>query len=193
VKLKGLPIKKSAKFVILLMTSLMIASVSAAVYYSLSMTSTIGIAATDVWFVEGVDNQTAGVSLSPDNTSAILTNLKAYPNASFTYTDPLRVRNNGSSAYDIRLRPVSLSGNDTEFVYVKFMLRNGTTEDNATLATLEYTCNGTDWTIPSATSWVQSIPVTEPDTEWAITVETKAKDSADGSATVTIEIAVDVQ
>ena len=187
--LKGLPFKRSAKFLTLLLTSILIASVSAAVYYSLGMTSTISTATTDVWFVKGVDNATAGVSLSPDNTTALLTDLKAYPNASFTYVDPIRVRNNHTSnSYSVRLSPVSLSGNDTEFVFVKFMLRNGTSDDNATLATLWYNCSGSDWTVPSATSWV-SMPA---DTEWAITVQTKAVDSA-ASASVDIEIAVDVQ
>jgi hypothetical protein len=188
--LKGLPFKKSAKFLTLLLTSMLIASVSAAVFYSLSMTSTITTATANVWFVKGVDNATAGVNLSPDNTTATLTDLKAYPNASFTYVDPIRVRNNDTgTSYNIRLSPVSLSGNDTEFVFVKFMLRNGTSDDNATLATLWYNCSGSDWTIPSATSWV-SITAS---TEWAITVETRAVDSASTGASVDIEITVDVQ
>ena len=181
--------RKWLDFLVLLLISTLIVTVSAFVYYSLGMTSTITTATTDVWFVKGVDNVTAGVSLSPDNTSAVLTGLLAYPNASFTYTDPLRVRNNHTSnTYEIRLSPALLSGNDTEFVYVKFLLRNGTFEENATLVSLEYTCDGSDWTIPNATDWVQ-IPNS---TEYAITVITKAKDSV-ASAQVTIEIAVDVQ
>jgi len=181
--------RKSLDLIVLLMISMLVVTVSAFVYYSLGMTSTITTATTDVWFVKGVDNVTAGVSLSPDNTSAVLTDLLAYPNASFTYTDPFRVRNNHTSnTYEIRLSPVLLSGNDTEFVYVKFLLRNGTFEENATLLSLEYTCDGGDWTIPDATGWVQ-IPDS---TEYAITVITKAKDSA-ASAQVTLEIAVDVQ
>jgi len=183
--------KKPIKLLALLLTSMLIATTSALVYYSLNMTSTITIATTDVWFVKGLDNVTAGVSLSPDNTSATLTGLKAYPNASYTYTDPIRVRNNGTAARNIRLTPVSLSGNNTEFVYVKFLLRNGISETSPTLASLNYTCSGSSWTIPSATGWV-SIPATNPDTQWAITVITKAKDSA-ASASVTIEIAVDVE
>ncbi|NIO36293.1 hypothetical protein GTO27_01160 [Candidatus Bathyarchaeota archaeon] len=176
-------------FLALLMISLLVVVATAAVYYSLGMTSTVTTATTDVWFVKGVDNATAGVSLSPQNTSATLTDLKAYPNASFTYTDPLRVKNNHtSSTYQIRLNPVLLSGNDTEFVYVRFLLRNGTYEENATLASLNYTCDGADWTIPPATGWVQ-IPA---GTEYAITIITKAKDNA-AAAQVQIEIAVDVQ
>jgi hypothetical protein len=171
------------------MISALVITASAAIYYSLGMTSTITTATTDVWFVPGADNGTAGLSLSPENTSATLASLKAYPNASITYTDPVRIRNNHtSSTYDVRLKPVSLSGNDTEFIYVKFLLLQGIYEDNSTLASLNYTCDGSSWTIPSTTSWVQ-IPAS---TEYAITVITMAKDSA-AAASVSIEIAIDVQ
>ena len=174
---------KSAKMLVLTLMSILIISATAAVYYSLSATSTITTATTDVWFVLGEDNTTAGVSLSPDNTTATLTGLKAYPNATFTYTDPLKVRNNHTStSFDIRLRPMSLSGNDTEFVFVNFTLQG------SSLRALNYTCSGSSWTIPSTTSWI-TIPAS---TEWSITIETKAKDSA-ASASVTIEIAVDLQ
>ena len=183
--------KKPLKLLALLLTSMLIATTSALVYYSLSMTSKVAIAATDVWFVLGADNVTAGVELSPDNTSATLTDLRAYPNASYTYVDPLRVRNNGSADYNIRLSHVSLSGNDTEFVYVRFLLREGNIETSATLASLNYTCTGTSWNVEPSANWV-SIPAADPDTEWSITVITKAKDNA-ASASVTIEIAVDVE
>jgi len=189
VNLKRIPLKKSAKFLTLILTSIVIASVSAGVYYSLSMTSTITTATTDVWFVVGTDNGTdCDVVLSPQNTSATITGLKAYPNATYTYIDPIRVRNNGSAAQDIRLRHVSLSGNDTEFDYVKFQIRNGTTEADAILRTLNYDCTGSGWTLPSNTTYV-SIPDT---TEWSVTIETMAIDNA-ASASVTIEIAVDVR
>jgi len=182
-EIRKLLFRKEMKLVTLLLTSLLIATASAAVYYSLGMTSTITTATTDVWFKAGADATAAGVSLNPDNTTATLTDLKAYPNATYTYTDPIRVRNDGSVAYLIRLRPVSLSGNDTEFVFVNFTLQS-----TPTLRALNYTCDGTSWTIPSTTSQI-SIPAS---TEWSITIETKAKDSA-LSASVTIEIAVDVE
>lgn len=181
--------RKTLDLIVLLMISVFVITVSAQVYYSLGAKSTITTATTDVYFVKGVDNVTAGVSLSPQNTYATLTDLIAYPNASFTYTDPLRVRNNNmTNTYTIRLNPVSLSGNDTEFIYVNFLLRNGTSETSPTLASLNYTCDGSSWTNTNATGWIQ-IPA---NTEYAITVVTKAKDDA-ASAQVEIEIAVDVE
>jgi hypothetical protein len=184
VEMKNILFTKQVKLLTLALTGMLIVSVSALVYYSLSATATITTATTDVWFMEGADASEAGVSLSPDNTTVTLTDLRAYPNATYTYTDPIKVRNNSTgSSYNIRLRPVSLSGNNTEFVFVNFTLQS-----SPTLRSLNYTCNGASWTTPSTTSWI-SIPAS---TEWSITIETKAKDSA-ASASVTIEIAVDVE
>lgn len=180
-----LNIKKVLKFVTLLITSLLITNVSAYVYYSLTMTSTIAVATNNVYFVKGSDSEIAGVTLNSDNTTATLTALKAYPNATMTYTDPLRVRNNASSGTtSIRLRPVSLSGSATNFVFINFTLNDGT----STYASLNYTSNGNAWTIPPTTNWVQ-IPAS---TEWYVTIETKAKEGAT-SGSVSIVIAVDVQ
>ena len=184
--------KKTLKLLGLLISSILIATVSAGVYYSLSTTSTITTATTDVWFKVGDDNGTdCDVQLSPDNTTAVITGLKAYPNASYTYIDPIRVRNNGTGAQNVRLRHGTISGtDDSNFTYVKFILRNGTTEDNETLVTLNYTYNtgSSSWDEPNATDW-NSITG---DTEWSITIETKAIDSAQ-DASVTIEIKVDVE
>jgi len=183
VEMKNILFRKPVKLLTLTLTGMLIVSVSALVYYSLSMTSTVTTATTDVWFVLGADNAIAGVSLSPDNTTATLSNLKAYPNATFTYTDPLKVRNNSTTtSCNIRLRPVSLSGNDTEFIFVNFTMQSSPTRS------LNYTCDGSSWSTPSTTSWI-SIPTS---TEWSITIETKAKDGA-ALASVTIEIAIDVE
>jgi len=178
-------IKKALKLLTLLISSLLITTVSASVYYSLTMYSTVSVATTDVYFVLGADNATAGVTLNSDNTTATLTALKAYPNATTTYGDPLRVRNNATSGTtNIRLRPVSLSGSATNFIFINFTLTDGTTN----YASLNYTSNGSAWTTPSTTSWVP-IPAS---TEWYVTIETKAKEGAT-SDSVSIVIAVDVE
>lgn len=176
--------KKSLKLITLLLSSILIATVSAGVYYSLTMTSTISVATTDVYFVKGVDNVTAGVTLGSDNTTAQLTALKAYPNITTTYNDPIKVRNNATSgSTNIRLGHVSLSGDATQFIFVNFTLMG--TEERA----LDYTSDGSSWAIPSTqTDWI-SIPT---GLEWSIKIETKAKAGAT-SASVTIEIAVDVE
>lgn len=177
---------KTLKMFALLISALLIATASAAVYYSLNSTATITVAGTDVWFEAGTDNGTAcTVTLSPQKSVATITGLKAYANASQTYENPIDVHNNSTSqAYQVRLRHVSLSGNDTEFVYIKFTLNA-----SAGSVTLNYTCDGSSWTIPSDTAWT-TLAISE---DASVIIETKAKDNATAGAAVTIQIAVDVQ
>ena len=179
--------KKPVKFVTLLLTAMLIASASAAVYYSLSMTSTISVATASVYFVEGADQASAGVNLSADNKTAQLTTLKAYPNVTTTYADPIRVRNNHtSSSFNVRLVHLSLSGAATNFVFVNFTM---TWTNGTEIQAFDYTSDQASWTPPSSPSAWHSIPNS---TEWIIKVETKAVAGAT-SDTVTIEMTIDVE
>ncbi|MDH5448563.1 MAG: hypothetical protein OEY24_02220 [Candidatus Bathyarchaeota archaeon] len=175
---------KSAKMLVLTLMGILVISATAAVYYSLDMTSTITTAANDIWFVEGLDNVTAGVTLFNDNKSATLTDLKAYPNITMTYDDPIKVRNNNTGTnHFVRLTPVSLTGTATYFVYINFTLQTSTP------ISLNYTSNGASWTTPSQTSFVQ----VDMNTEYSIVVETMANATAPADQIATIEIAVEVQ
>jgi len=175
--------RKSLDLIVLLIISVFVISASAAVYYSLGMTSTVDVYGANVYFVMGADNGTAGVSISSDGITAQLTTLRAYPNATTTYDDPVRVRNNGTTSYNIRLRHVSISGNASNFVFVNFTLIG------TTYRSLNYTASGSTWNLPSPqnTTWI-SIPL---DTEWSIRVQTKAEAGAT-TGTATIEMTVDV-
>jgi hypothetical protein len=176
--------RKSLDLIVLLMISVFVISASAAVYYSLGMTSTITTAANDVYFVKGPDNQTAGVTLFNDNKSATLASLKAYPNMTMTYDDPIRVRNNHTtSSYNVRLRPVSRTGNAQYFVFINFTL------NTTTPVSLNYTSNGVGWTDPQETVFVQ----VSANTEYALCVQTMANVTAPSGQPATIEIAIDVE
>jgi hypothetical protein len=186
VNLKGLPAKKSMKFVTLLLTAILIASVSAGTYLSLTMTSTVSVYQSNVYFVEGSDNNTAGAVLALDstNTTATITGLRAYPNATFTYENVTLVRNNATSGTtNIRLTPdVNPSANPEDFEYVKFML-NGTSA-----RWLNFTSNGAAWSNTGTTGWIQ-IPQS---TQWPVAIMTKATYNATITDSVSITIKVDV-
>jgi len=176
--------RKSLDLIVLLMISVFVISASAAVYYSLGMTSTITTVANDVYFVKGPDNGTAGVTLFNDNKSATLASLKAYPNMTMTYDDPIRVRNNNTDTnFNVRLRPVSRSGDAQYFVFINFTL------NTTTPVSLNYTSNGVSWTDPPETAFVQ----VNANTEYAIRVQTMANATATSGQIATIEIAVDVE
>jgi len=176
---------KSMKFVTLLLTSMLIASASALVYYSLNMTSTITTASTnDVYFVSGVDAGTAGTSILEGKKTATLASLKAYPNMTMSYDDPIRVRNNNTgTSFSVRLRHVSRTGDAANFEFISFTLNTTTT------ISLNYTSNGASWTDPSASGW-QTV---SPNTEYAIIVRTRADATAPIDQIATIVIAIDVQ
>lgn len=176
--------RKEMKLVTLLLTSMLIASASAAVYYSLSMQSTITTATNDVYFISGADASTAGVTIFNNNKSATLTSLKAYPNMTMSYDDPIRVRNNnGATSFNVRLRPVSRTGDALYFRFINFTLQT------STKISLNYTSNGASWTDPSTSGWA----AVSASTSYAIVVQTKASSSATSGQTASIEIAIDVQ
>lgn len=175
---------KSMKFMTLLLTSMLIASASAAVYYSLSMTSTITTAANDVYFITGADASEAGTSIFNNNKSATLVSLKAFANMTTSYDDPIRVRNNNTgTSFNVRLRPVSLSGDAQYFSFINFTLQT------STLISLNYTSNGVSWTAPSTSGWA----TVNANTSYAIVVQTKADPAATSGQTASIEIAIDVE
>jgi hypothetical protein len=183
-EIKKILSSKSMKFVTLLLTAMLIASASAAVYYSLSMTSTITTAANDVYFITGADATDAGTSIFNNNKSATLVSLKAYANMTTSYDDPIRVRNNnGATAFNVRLRPVSLSGDAQYFSFINFTLQT------STLVSLNYTSNGVSWTTPSTSGWASVAA----NTSYAIIVQTKASATATSGQVATIAIEIDVE
>jgi hypothetical protein len=177
------------KLVTLLLTSMLIATVSAATYLSLTMTSTVQVYSSNVYFIEGSDNGTAGAVLTLDstNTTATITGLRAYPNATFTYENVTLVRNNATSGTtQIRLSPdVNPSSNPEDFAYVKFLLNATNPADRRWL---NFTSNGSTWSNTGTTLWV-TIPTS---TQWSLVIMTKATTGATAGDSVTINVKVDV-
>lgn len=175
--------KRSLKLLTLLLTTMIMSTVSASVYYSMYMQPTVTISQATVIFEQGNDWPT-GSSMG-DNSTYVALALKAYPNATLTYEEPLNISNTDSSAHDVRLSHVSItpasgSASVSNFTFLNFTL-NGVDFD--------YTTSGDTWDIPSDMSY-QSLPG---GTEWALKVETKAAAGATDGVTCIIVIALDVQ
>jgi len=191
---KELPAKKTVKLLALVLTSLLIASVSAAVYYSMSMVPTVTIAQAAVIFEVGADDTSnaCNVTVDTDPTYASLA-LKAYPNATLTYTEPLNISNTDTtSAHMVRLSHVSIDPNATadvaNFTFINFTLiqPNG---NPVAGSDFDYYTSGNNWTAPSDMTYT-SLGAS---TEWAVKIETRAVAGASTGIDVTIVIAVDVQ
>jgi len=188
--------RKEMKLVTLLLTSLLIATASATVYYSLVMGPTrVTTAAASIKFVAGDDSGSSAAGASgytTDGTWVKFTNLKAYPNATVTYEQAINLSNTDTSnAHSVRFRHKSitnLNGSATSgnFTRIAFLLvaPNGAKQ----ITSFNYT-GGVSWSTPSTTGYI-SIPANQ---EWAIRVETLAVSGATANVMVEIEIYVDVQ
>jgi hypothetical protein len=184
--------KKPVKVLILLLSSLLIASASAAVYYSILMQPAVTIAGAPIVFVAGNDFPT-GSTLGSNSTWVSLA-LKAYPNATLTYDQPLNISNTDSASHTFRLRNVSITpasgsasvGNFTSINFIVFTSvaneANGVSQ-----ASFNYTTTGTTWTTPANTAYM-TLPAS---TQWIIHVDTTATAGAQ-AVTANLVIAVDV-
>jgi len=105
-ELKKILSNRSTKFLTLLLTSMLIATASAALYDYMFQTGTIGVQAMTLEWQKGADNATAGTQIA--GVTASLTTLKGPPNGTRVYTDPVRLKNKGSQVtFDLLIDTVS--------------------------------------------------------------------------------------
>lgn len=183
---------KALKLFTLLLTSMFIASASATVYYSISMEPTVAISQAVVQFAQGSDWSKVAGSIGTNNTWCSLS-LKAYPNATLTYEQPLNISNTAGTSKSIKLRHVSISpasadASVSNFTFIKFVLMDasGTPVSGGSF---NYTTNGDTWNLPSSMEY-KTIQGT---TKWTVRIETKAAAGAAKDIAASIVIAVDVQ
>jgi hypothetical protein len=186
-KIKKIASSKPLKFLILLLTSMLIASASAAVYYSLTWQPRVTVTGLFVQFTNGADTP----SSSTVNPSWARLLLKSYPNATLTYDQGLNISNTDSSRHSISLRHVDISpanGNPSvaNFTLIKFTLiaKNGTI-----VTTFQYTTTGNNWNTPSQTNYY-NIPGGE---QWTLQIQTLSPANATLGTQADLTIAVDVQ
>jgi len=179
--------KKSTKLILLLISTLLIASASAAIYYSLSLKANVTTNAATVLFGQGSD-WPSGSSMGTGNTSVTLS-IKAYPNATLTYEQALKVNNTGNTTPSVKLRHISITNTTADvanFTFIKIILLDDT---NTTKGYLNYTVSGNNFTLSSSSSYQQM----DANDVWSIRIETKAVADASESITVNLQIAVDIR
>jgi hypothetical protein len=182
---------KALKLLFLLLTSMFIASASAAVYFSISMEPTVTIKQAVVQFAQGSDWSKVAGSMGTNNTWCSLS-LKAYPNATLTYEQPLNISNTAGTSKSIKLRHVSISPASSDasvsnFTFIKFVLMDAS-GNPVSGGSFNYTTSGDTWNLPSME--YKTITAT---TKWTVRIETKAAAGATKDIAASIVIAVDVQ
>jgi hypothetical protein len=100
--------KKSLKIVTLLITSLLIATVSATVYNYLYISSIIGVEGNPIKFTTGADYTSAkggAQGISSDNQTVTFSGMTGINGTLRTYSDPLRIKNtHPTDDYTVQVR-----------------------------------------------------------------------------------------
>jgi len=180
---------KRTTLIALVLSTALVATAIAAVYYSLTMQPDVTVTPAKIRFAQGADWPT-GSTLGANSTWVRLA-LKAYPNATLFYDNPLNISNTDTSSHQFRLRhvsitPASANSQVSNFTFIRFVVKNTA---GVSQASFNYTTSGDSWTTPSTTSYL-TLPAS---TQWVIYVETKAAAYANTNIVANIQIAVDVQ
>jgi len=167
----------------------LIGTASAAIYYSVLMQPSVTITGATVIFVSGNDWPT-GSTLGTNSTWVALA-LKAYPNATLTYDQPLNITNTDTASHLFRLRNVSITpasgtASVSNFTAINFIVENTAGVEQADF---DYNTTGTTWNTPTTTAYM-TLPAS---TTWIISVQTTAAPGASSTVTANLEISVDVQ
>jgi hypothetical protein len=174
--------KKSLKFVTLLISALLIATVSATIYDYMYLNANVGVQGMYLAWKLGADNSTAGTQIN--GVTATLTNLKGPPNGTRIYADPVRLNNTGGSTITFDLLIDTVSGNtvylDSIIVRI-YNVTNGASIRNATVWT-NATGKGSDETgLQIGSNHV-----------WRFQWEIKWKSTALGTHTATVYLKIKV-
>jgi len=98
-------IKKSLKFITLLLSALLIGTASASIYNYMQITATVGVKGTYVVnFYEGNDTSSAGGTITNNRQTVTFTNMEGPNGTLATYSDAVRICNNDTTAaHNIKL------------------------------------------------------------------------------------------
>lgn len=177
------------KLVTLLLTSMLIATASAAVYYSLSMQPSVTISEAAVKFEQGTD--WPGGTMGNNGTWCTIS-LKAYPNATLTYEEPLNLSSAGSGRnFHLTYKSGLVNGwSAANWTFINFTIVDaGGTPVSGGEFDFYTTGTGASATWHTPTMSDLTIPAT---TKWTIKIETKAAENAWLNQVVSMVITVDV-
>jgi hypothetical protein len=189
-KIEKINLRKSLKLLMLVISSIVIATASATIYYSLTMQPKVTVSTPVIKFSTAPDEPDGSIV---NDAWARLT-AKSYPNATLTYEKAVYINNTDSSnPHSFRLAHVSItptngSASVSNWTSIRFLVYNST----GYVFSLNYTVSGDDWILqPSSgeTSYY-SIPAS---TGWWIKLETLSPADATANQVCEIRISVDVQ
>ena len=174
--------RKSAKFILLLVSTLLIATASATIYNYMYLNATIGVEGMTLQWVSGADATSAGTQIN--GVTCSLTSLKGPPNGTRIYGDPARLNNTGIASSTFNLTIDQVTGDTAEMDSIIVRLYNYT--NNANMGTL------TVWSGGSQGSDLTSLTIGANGTQWRLQWEITWKSTATTSHSVTVNLKVQV-
>lgn len=182
-----LNVKKALKLVTLLLSSAMIAVVSADFYSQMYMKShiSVDVAPKDLRFIEGANFTTAGGWLNPSKTVVTFASMTGGQGINKTYYEPVNITNVGTADHVFEMKFDSWTiSNSSALEYITIALYDGSNNLKGNMIYLPGNLGGTnstgDVTIPQNANWR---------TEWII----RWVSDANGSETVNLTIVIAVK
>jgi hypothetical protein len=173
--------KKSLKLLTLLITSLLIATVSATIYDYMYLNGSVGVQGMTLKWVNGADYSDAGTQIN--GVTATLTQLKGPPNGTRIYADPVRLWNDGASDATIDVLIDDVAGDTSEMDSIVVRIYD--------LNTTSSVQNMTIWSGGAKGSDATSLLVTSYHA-WRFQWEIKWKSTATTSDSVTVNLQIKV-
>jgi hypothetical protein len=188
-KIGNIKLTKWTKFLILLLTSLLVATANAAIFYSMTMQPQVMVSTPVLKFSTAPDEPSG----STVNDAWCRLTAKSYPNATLTYEQAAYINNtDDTNAHSFMLKHVSITpANGTSAVgnwtSIKFLFYNS----SGYVFSLNYTVSVTDWILEPSSGETNyySIPANE---GWWIRLETLSPATATTGNDCEIQIEVDV-
>ena len=179
--------KKPLKFLILLLTSLLISFVSAQSYSELFMHGTpITIGSAGVQFVSGANTTAMGNTdaINAAGTEVTFDEISIEPGETLTYDQAVNISNTAGSTKTLNMSLSSLTGNfSTNFNYINITIFNGT--GSAMGNDIEIVSSGTNVTYTGA---IQIADNAEYTVRWIINAKTTATDSESINITFKVKV-----
>jgi hypothetical protein len=167
---------KALKFLGLLISATLIATVSAAVYNYMYQDATISVEAWTLQWDKGADNVTAGTAISGETCE--LTSLKGPANGTRIYEDPVRLNNTGGSSvtFDLLIDQVAGDTDQMESIIVRlYNVTNSASIGNLTVWSSGAKGSDLPLTITANTAWKFQWEITWKATAAANTLTVKLK------------------
>lgn len=176
--LRKIVLERPVKLLTLLLTSMLIATASAAVYNYMYMEATpISVYAAKVVFENGSDATEAGTSPGTNGTYVKFTSMSGWPNATRVYENATVIHNtDGSINFPCQLSVDSFSGANIDELYVRLF---DDTDTYHSTVQVHGTSNSTTFTIGSGEVWR---------VEWRIKWSATTPTGSTATATLTLRV-----